>query len=538
MRYRTLLLEFLAQYREYQFDYFQLVLFNYLDRDSIIKVIDDKEKVALYQVSGVSVFQKMAPFNVLDHSVVEEIIASSKKIEKEVATLDGYQDVFNGLPVIKRKSRYLLGYPIIVNDEIIGCFIIYSPYPVSWQMEQSKVQNLIHNLTIAKCEELDTEASNLCGSNVFSFTKNNKTYLSESLSRHTKLSKVVDEFKPNGFNLVKLKQLDFEGGVLTGYDIIRTQPVLSIKTINEPLYKDYNLIFLYGEALPIATVNKAIKNSDGAIGRYQLYDCGEDTYLVSTKEALKTKLVDDLFKNIDHLVVRYGHELNRAIDVHSLVSYLKANHSFDKDAFGHYEKEQLATDALQIRDNYQPNKIKIRVIATSMEAGLAGYVIEDTTDLSKLALNGKRKSLNALIKTVLEYKKSFIYLKLSVDSLFINGKLNQTLLKVLTDALNEISSLMLVVDMKVADTLIKKDEALAKHLVVITGSEVIDSIAIASKVSGLYLENQEVVKLSINEATMNSFLQYLVSITSFVLIEIDANDITKYHLEHLMLVGI
>ena len=80
MRYRTLLLEFLAQYREYQFDYFQVVLFNYANRDSILTVIDEKEKVALYQVAGASVFQKMVSFKALEKTVVELILATNTKI--------------------------------------------------------------------------------------------------------------------------------------------------------------------------------------------------------------------------------------------------------------------------------------------------------------------------------------------------------------------------------------------------------------------------------------------------------------------------
>ena len=154
MRYRTLLLEFLAQYREYQFDYFQLVLFSYASKDSLLKVIDEKEKVALYQVAGVSVFQKMVSFKALEHTLVEVMLASNQKFETEVNSLINYLDCFSGQPVAKRKSRYVLGYPILLNDELVGCFIIYSPYLLSWQLDQSKVHNLINNLTIAKCQEL------------------------------------------------------------------------------------------------------------------------------------------------------------------------------------------------------------------------------------------------------------------------------------------------------------------------------------------------------------------------------------------------
>ena len=268
MRYRTLLLEFLAQYREYQFDYFQVVLFNYLNRESILKVIDEKEKVALYQVAGVSVFQKQVAFKDLSNTVVESMLSVGTKIETEVVGLTSYMDPFSGQAVTKRKSRYLLCYPIIVDDEIIGCFIIYSPYQVSWQLEASKVQTLINNLTAAKAEELEKEAIDLVGSNIFSFEKGDKTYLADLLAKHTKLAKIVDHFNDRGFGLSVLKEVAWQGGKLRGYDIIRMQPVLSIKSINEQLYHDYQLIYLEGESDVLDAINKQIKKCDGALGHH------------------------------------------------------------------------------------------------------------------------------------------------------------------------------------------------------------------------------------------------------------------------------
>ena len=348
---------------------------------------------------------------------------------------------------------------------------------------------------------------------------------------------MVDSFKPNGFQLAHLKEVAWLDGTLTGYDIIKTQPVLSLKTISEPLYKDYQLIFIKGEDGSIEKINKIIKSSDGALGRYQIFDCGDDTYLISTKEPFKKTYVDELFAKLNHQVIRYGHELNRVLDLKLLVAYLKTVDVFDKDGFTEFEKNELSKSAHQIRDQYQPNKISIRVIASSLEAKKCGYLIEDTTDLSRLGLVGKKKSLQALLKTVNEYHNDFIYLKLSDEALIIDGKLNNTLLKMVFELLDTYSNIVLIISANLASLIQNKRAGLAKRLMVEFNQNVLLELTLSTSVGGLFIQKEVIDELASNKVVLDSLLQFLVGLTPIVLIEIDPNDITKYHLEHLMLVG-
>ena len=77
MNYRTLFFEFLSNYREYRFDTFQLLLFDNNEEDNILKVINDKEQVDIYQVKNAQTFYKKVHFNNLSATVANLLFISN-----------------------------------------------------------------------------------------------------------------------------------------------------------------------------------------------------------------------------------------------------------------------------------------------------------------------------------------------------------------------------------------------------------------------------------------------------------------------------
>ena len=88
MKYRTIFLEFLSNFREYHYDSVQLVLFDGNHDRNILKVISDNNLVDIYQVKGVQVFNKKVSFSSLNNTIVNLLFVVDKPSIIEISKVD------------------------------------------------------------------------------------------------------------------------------------------------------------------------------------------------------------------------------------------------------------------------------------------------------------------------------------------------------------------------------------------------------------------------------------------------------------------
>ena len=99
MNYRTIFLEFLANYREYHYDCIQLLLFENQHSDNILKVMSDANQVDVYQVKGAQVFNKKLTFSAINNTILNLLFITEKpeiiEISKSDDEIKKFQDLYS-----------------------------------------------------------------------------------------------------------------------------------------------------------------------------------------------------------------------------------------------------------------------------------------------------------------------------------------------------------------------------------------------------------------------------------------------------------
>ena len=144
MNYRTLMLEFLADYREYHFDIFQLLLFDSNHKDNILKVCSDSNLIDIYQVKSSKVYKKKLSFNEISNSIVNLLFITEEPQALEIARCDNvlknYQDLFSDKTIFDLNCKYLIIYPIYEAQQLLGAFFVFSNYQIIWKLEEKNVK--------------------------------------------------------------------------------------------------------------------------------------------------------------------------------------------------------------------------------------------------------------------------------------------------------------------------------------------------------------------------------------------------------------
>ena len=149
MNYRTIFLEFLANYREYHYDCIQLILFENQHNDNILKVMSDANLVDVYQVKGAQVFNKKLTFSSVNNTILNLLFITENpeiiEISKSDDEIKKFQDLYSSKTLYDLNYKYLIIYPIYQNQQLLGGLFIFSNYQLIWQIEESKLNKFIDN---------------------------------------------------------------------------------------------------------------------------------------------------------------------------------------------------------------------------------------------------------------------------------------------------------------------------------------------------------------------------------------------------------
>lgn len=548
MNYRTLFLEFLSNYREYRFDTFQLLLFDNNEEDNILKVINNKELVDIYQVKNAQTFYKKVHFNHLSSTVANLLFISNQPTVLEISKVDNdlrkYLDLYTNKSIYDLNCKYLLIYPIYKEQQLLGGFFIYSNYQIIWQIQEGKVFRFLKDLENACCDAHVREIEEKSATNFWIY-KNKGLYLSKELAKILKCEQYNTTFDTQGKFLLKKDEFTYLNGVVEIYEPVEEQPVKSlIELVNLKLNK-YTLI--YTRALDnddifshVEKINGIIKKIDGFFGKYNIFHTSTNSLTIIFEDEISKKQISNFFNEIPYILVRSGFEVKKNIQFLTLVDYLNLSpmEEFNYQYYEYYCSNLLLEKKEQVLSNYNPSKIQITPLINALNMQLSGYLISDMYDLRNSNKENKLKSIKAISKIAEEYKNYPLYIELSLNDILNGTRVHVAFLNILKK-LAEIYKCYFIIDYdnNYFYEISKLWDKFSKYVIIKEKeNSLVEVLTLKDQIEGVYLnsnhyldliKNNDKVGLELTDFAIKSFNQVIVKTAQ--------SNITKYNNKKILL---
>ncbi|MBR2891618.1 MAG: hypothetical protein IKC22_04475 [Bacilli bacterium] len=549
MNYRTLFLEFLSYYREYHFDSFQLLLFENNQQDNILKVINDKESIDLYQVKNAQTFYKKISFSQLNDTVANLLFITDKpqvlEISKPDNDLKKYLDLYNGKPIYDLNCKYLVIYPIYKEQQLLGGFFVYSNYQIIWQFNENKVFNFLDNLENAQSETIIDDISNKANYPFWIYT-NIGNYLSNELAKSLNVPMYNTSFNISGKSLKQIDEFDYCNGKVRVYMPITKEKIKSIIEFQKLKPKSFTIIYCRcadNENLIELSIkiNEIIEKIDGKLGAYDIYQTSNNSISIVYFEELTKKEVFDLFNSIPYILIRSHYEVKKQPDFNILCEYLNLSpiEEFNYDYYQYYIQSLLSEKKEQVLSNYTSSKIEMKPVVNAENMSLAGYIIKDLYDLTNALRENKLKSIKAISKLVDEYPNAKVIIDLKVKDILHEDRVHIAYLNVLKKLS---SSCYFLIDFdKEAFYKITQLWDSFKEFCIIKEEDnnFLEILTIANEVKGVCL-GSDYYQMLVKDADPAAFeiTDFCVKHFAKVLVKVAQNDIIKYNNKNIMMICI
>lgn len=549
MNYRTLFLEFLSYYREYHFDSFQLLLFENNQQDNILKVINDKESIDLYQVKNAQTFYKKISFSQLNDTVANLLFITDKpqvlEISKPDNDLKKYLDLYNGKPIYDLNCKYLVIYPIYKEQQLLGGFFVYSNYQIIWQFNENKVFNFLDNLENAQSKMIIEDISNKANYPFWIYT-NIGNYLSNELAKSLNVPMYNTSFNISGKSLKQIDELDYCNGKVRVYMPITKEKIKSIIEFQKLKPKSFTIIYCRcadNENLIELSIkiNEIIEKIDGNLGAYDIYQTSNNSISIVYFEELTKKEVFDLFNSIPYILIRSHYEVKKQPDFNILCEYLNLSpiEEFNYDYYQYYIQSLLSEKKEQVLSNYTSSKIEMKPVVNAENMSLAGYIIKDLYDLTNALRENKLKSIKAISKLVDEYPNAKVIIDLKVKDILHEDRVHIAYLNVLKKLS---SSCYFLIDFdKEAFYKITQLWDSFKEFCIIKeeDNKFLEILTIANEVKGICL-GSDYYQMLVKDADPAAFeiTDFCVKHFAKVLVKVAQNDIIKYNNKNIMMICI
>lgn len=548
MNYRTLFFEFLSNYREYHFDTFQLLVFDNNDDENILKVINNKESVDVYQVKNAQTFYKKVHFNDLSGTVANLLFLSNQPTILEISKVDNdlrkYCDLYNNKPIYDLNCKYLLIYPIYKEDQLLGGFFIYSNYQIIWQIQQHKVFQLLNDLVKANCFRIINEISNQAVTKYWIF-KNKGLYISDYLSNTLACKQYNLSFNVQGYSLLKIEEFNYENGIVEVFEPVSKQPIKSIIELSQLKVKNYTLIYTRAQededlGEHVLKIRKIIDKIDGNFGSYNLYHTYSNSITLVFEKEISKKEIYSIFAEVSFIMIRSGNEVKKNIEFSILIDYLNLSpiEEFNYQYFDYYYNNLLLEKKNQILSNYTTSKIQITPLISAITMQISGYYIKDLNDLKNGNKENKLKSIKAIEKIIEEYKNYNIYIELSLLDLMNGSRVHIAYLNVLKKLVeNNHCYLIIDYDKTIFYEISKLWNDFIKYIIVKESKTAfIEILTINDRVSGIYLSSEHYLNLISNSEKVGLELtNYSLNCFKQVIVKTEQTNITKYNNKNVLL---
>ena len=429
MNYRTIFLEFLANYREYHYDCIQLLLFENQHSDNILKVMSDANQVDVYQVKGAQVFNKKLTFSAINNTILNLLFITEKpeiiEISKSDDEIKKFQDLYSSKTLYDLNYKYLIIYPIYQNQQLLGGLFIFSNYQLIWQIEENKLNKFIDELETAKCLDLIEEINKKANNSYWALV-NKGIYINTPLAEIIGTKEYHHAFNFKGYSLELLDSIEYLSGKVNIFRYVPKLPIFSLIEFDRLKLSNYTLVyskvideFSYEEL--VDKISDILDNVDGSLGYYKIYQTDLNSITVVFEKPISKKYIEEFFKTIPYTLIRSGHEISKIVDFQVLREYLNLSplEEFNSDYFDYYQQKLLMEKKANVQEVYSSSKIKITPFYNSQNMNIEGYLINDLYDLKNASIDVKLKSIKAISKIVKDYKN--VVISVSLDSMF-NGQ--------------------------------------------------------------------------------------------------------------------
>lgn len=429
MNYRTIFLEFLANYREYHYDCIQLLLFENLHSDNILKVMSDANQVDVYQVKGAQVFNKKLTFSAINNTILNLLFITEKpeiiEISKSDDEIKKFQDLYSSKTLYDLNYKYLIIYPIYQNQQLLGGLFIFSNYQLIWQIEENKLNKFIDELETAKCLDIIEEINKKANNSYWALV-NKGIYINTPLAEIIGTKEYHHAFNFKGYSLELLDSIEYLSGKVNVFRYVPKLPIFSLIEFDRLKLSNYTLVyskvideFSYEEL--VDKISDILDNVDGSLGYYKIYQTDLNSITVVFEKPISKKYIEEFFKTIPYTLIRSGHEISKIVDFQVLREYLNLSplEEFNSDYFDYYQQKLLLEKKANVQEVYTSSKIKITPFYNSQNMNIEGYLINDLYDLKNASIDVKLKSIKAISKIVNEYKN--VVISVTLDTMF-NGQ--------------------------------------------------------------------------------------------------------------------
>ena len=549
MKSRELLLDYLLQYREYQFNCFQIILFpsdiktNLEDhQDSLISFLHPATEFLVYQIKMSQISYKFINFNELDNSVINLLFNNSDPSIIPIKEDNQYTDLFTKHPINHFSYKYLQIIPIYDNHSLIGGFFIYQDYNILWKLSLKEATKMINRLLVAlNCDILD-ELHNEIGinNNYYSIRYNNQYYLSRELATLLNSKQIVGhlDFQDAMLNVYKEDHSNLLGLDYVLYQKISLSPLYSKWTLDNSLkyLTDYTLVLFTGTGLDIQelwnNINSLIINAKGSLGTYEAYEIKGGIILLFDKTLKQNELIK-VFGNNMTTFIRNNKEVKN-VDFSILLTYLESHlEEFNITKYQEYLNTLFIQKKEEISNKYKTQKFIIKKVFDSLDMTLKTILIEANKDL-EIKVNPRFDSYQTLIK---EYDNYQLIIKINSADFIKNNKFNlfffNNLMKILSSKVN------ISFNLKVEDYYKYQkyfDQLLPFSYWSDDYGDVYNNLMF-HKVLGIIIDNKYYDNLfQHNPKRALDYVHYLLTIYPKVIIKTTKHDMMKYANNNLLLI--
>lgn len=546
MNYRNVFIEFLYEFKEYFYNFVQLVVLEKDNKDDLNNYFHKLEEIEVFQAKGMQVYYKKRHFNDIQNTLVEMALINDDARIYELDELKYLNDVYTTTSLNSNTSKFVFVKPIFLNESVKAVFLVFSDIRTEWMISDKKILSLCSALQASLHQEQYNEIDALCNTKYWRVV-GDKSYLSDELKKLLLVDSNIYSGSIEGHYLFEIGKQDYCNNTLVSYEINNTLDIKSLYELFNTSLDQYSLIYIESNENVefedfYSKILEVLKEIDGQLGKYNIFQIDKGHIALVYNKVIVKKVIEDYFKEFNYIIVRSGYELKQKVDFKMLIEYLNLspieqfNQEYYKYFCDNYNKEQVN----RVINNNSNSKIMIIPVFDSLYSKKVGYMIKDTGNIELFDKNTKQKSIMSLFKVINEYKNELLFVELPILYFYENQKLSLGILNKVKKQINSLDNNCFIVTnySNQLNKIYAHWPEINKYLYFYDiPDNLYNTILSLKSCNGIYFNSEDYRRFfDSNNIAASSFLKFVINDSKKVLIKVKKTDIIKYQQENLLLV--
>lgn len=534
MGYRYEILNFLADYREYNFTTFQVVLFKDSQKDSILNVINNNDCFYLFSLKQSQIYNKVVEMSDVSSNSVFNLLFNSYDATIYPIDDDNNQmiDLFNNKTLLENNYKYLIIHPIYDKENLKGALFIYSNYQLLWQLSDSVTLKFINNLE----KGLEDETFLNIEKNLFSsdekkyyvVTSDNKYLLSPDLAKEEGF-KVKDNTLFDGFYLKEeIKYENYSVILLNKY------PDLKLLSYLEMIDKDVETI-IYIRCMDdlskdYSKIKKVFLDNIQDLENVLIYQL-DSSLIITLNNTLSKNQIEKMLDGFDYTFIRWKKEITKSFSMNYLIKYLSISHDaqFDEKKYQLFVDKEIIKEKNKILKKYNQESIQSINFFKSDDMINNGVFIYSINRNEYEDKNFKLKRINDLIDYQNKMDNNInILVEINYTDLFYKGKIYHAAINSLIKYLNRGKYIVLSCDGTIVEEICKYIPNLKDYLFIADDDLSHYKLYDFEDILGIVLNSKDFENLQ-NIKAKSSLVKDLSNKFNNLIVSCKQNEIIYYH---------